>query len=157
MADSYVHLDVVSDNSEEFQTALKNAIKRGLMAIGMTAERYAKEEISRPKPHAKGVVRPNVDTGRLRNSITFALAGEGANIQQYSWQTGEISGAASGSDQYNGTAPQEPGVYIGTNVEYAVDVELGGSKSKAYPFLTPAATEHNEEYKNLMEDSLKNA
>ena len=157
MADSYIHLDVVSDNTKEFHQRLKDAIRRGLMAIGMTAERHAKEEISRPKPHADGTTRPNVDTGRLRNSITFALSGERANIQQYSWQKGQISGRSAGSGEYNGTAPDESGVFIGTNVEYAVDVELGGSKSKAYPFLQPAATEHNDEYRNLMESSLKNA
>ena len=46
--------------------------------------------------------------------------------------------------------------YIGTNVEYAPYVENGTSKMKARPFLKPAATEHGEEYKKLMEDSLKN-
>lgn len=157
MADSHVILDVVSDNTSEFHDLLKKAIKRGLIAIGMTAERHAKDKISLPKPHADGTTRPNVDTGRLRNSITFALAGEQANIQQYSWQKGTVSKAPAGTAQYSGTADNDPGVYIGTNVEYAADVELGGSKSKAYPFLTPAATEHNDEYKNLMEESLKNA
>lgn len=47
--------------------------------------------------------------------------------------------------------------YIGTNVEYAPYVELGTSKQKAKPYLRPAATEHNDEYKALMEASLKNA
>lgn len=157
MADSYCHLEVVSDNTPEFHSKLKNAIHRGLIAIGMTAERFAKEEISRPKPHGDGSVRPNVDTGRLRNSITFALAGEKAHIQRYSWQKGSISGRAAGDAEYNGTAPDEPGVFIGTNVEYAMDVELGSTKSPPYPFLQPAATEHGDEYKKLMEDSLKNA
>jgi HK97 gp10 family phage protein len=47
--------------------------------------------------------------------------------------------------------------YIGTNVEYAPYVELGTSKQKAQPYLRPAATEHDDEYKALMEASLKNA
>jgi HK97 gp10 family phage protein len=51
------------DNSKEFLDAMENAIKNGLTAIGMTAEGHAKKEITRQKA---------VDTGRLRNSITFA-------------------------------------------------------------------------------------
>lgn len=47
--------------------------------------------------------------------------------------------------------------YIGTNVEYAPYVELGTSRMKAQPYLRPAATEHDDEYKALMEESLRNA
>lgn len=66
-----------------------------------------------------------VDTGRLRNSITNAV------------ETSEHS------------------VYIGSNVEYAVFVELGTSRMKARPYLKPAATQHNAEYKALAEQALK--
>ena len=53
-------------------------------------------------------------------------------------------------------ATDDDAAYIGTNVEYAPYVELGTSKKGARPFLKPAATEHLSEYKNLMEESLKN-
>lgn len=46
--------------------------------------------------------------------------------------------------------------YIGTNVEYAPNVELGTSRQRAQPYLKPAATEHTSEYSRLMKDSLKN-
>ena len=46
--------------------------------------------------------------------------------------------------------------YIGTNVEYAPNVELGTSRQRAQPYLKPAATEHTSEYKRLMKDSLEN-
>ena len=51
------------DNTEEVLNALEAAIRRGNEAIGMTAERHAKKKCP-------------VDTGRLRNSLTYALAGE---------------------------------------------------------------------------------
>lgn len=67
-----------------------------------------------------------VDTGRLRNSISHAV------------------------DE------SEKAVYIGTNVEYAPYVEMGTSRTKAQPFLKPAATNHTEEYKALISQYISN-
>ncbi len=100
------------DNTEEVLSALGNAKKRGLEAIGLTAEGYAKKDTP-------------VDTGRLRNSISHATDDEAA--------------------------------YIGTNVEYAPYVELGTRGRPGVHMLQRAATEHTDEYKRLMEDSMKNA
>lgn len=47
--------------------------------------------------------------------------------------------------------------YIGTNVEYAPYVEFGTSKTAAQPYLRPAAQNHSEEYKRIIEYYLKNA
>ena len=66
-----------------------------------------------------------VDTGRLRNSITHV------------------------------TRPSEKAVYIGTNVEYAQYVELGTSRAKAQPFLVPAASQHRDVYRSILEDNLR--
>ena len=55
------------DNSDEALAALKKAKKRGLEAIGLTAEGYAKKDTP-------------VDTGRLRNSISHATDDEAAYI-----------------------------------------------------------------------------
>ena len=100
------------DNTDEVIAALKNAKKRGLEAIGLTAEGYAK----------KGTP---VDTGRLRNSIAHAVEDDAA--------------------------------FIGTNVEYAVFVEAGARGRQGVHMLQRAASEHTDEYKQLMEDSMKNA
>lgn len=48
------------------------------------------------------------------------------------------------------------GVYIGTDLEYAPYVELGTSRSKAQPFLRPAAQDHGSEYRAIIETMLKN-
>lgn len=119
-----------TDNSPQVLSALQRATIRGLEACGATAESYAKKELSRPKVHKDGTSKPNVVTGRLRNSISHSLGSNvGDNIQ----------------------------VYIGTNVSYAPFVELGTRKAPAYPYLKPACTEHNEEYKAILTESLKNA
>ena len=100
------------DNTDEVIAALKNAKKRGLEAIGLTAEGYAKKDTP-------------VDTGRLRNSIAHAVEDDAA--------------------------------FIGTNVEYAVFVEAGARGRQGVHMLQRAASEHTDEYKRLMEDSMKNA
>ncbi len=64
MKDITVHIE---DHSEEVLASLENAIERGAMAIGETAVRNAKDNIT-----AQGAV----DTGRLRNSITYMVKDE---------------------------------------------------------------------------------
>lgn len=47
--------------------------------------------------------------------------------------------------------------YIGTNVDYALYVEEGTRKMASAHYLRNAATQNTEEYKKLLEDSLRNA
>ncbi|MBO5788583.1 MAG: HK97 gp10 family phage protein [Clostridia bacterium] len=135
------------DNTEEVLSALEAAIKRGNEAIGMTAEGHAKKKIT-----SAGAV----DTGRLRNSITYALAGEEPHVKSYKANKG---GKERETYTYDGTAEGKKGsgVYIGTNVEYAVFVENGAQGRTPVHFLQDAATGHTDQYKKLMEDSMKNA
>ena len=100
------------DNTDEVLAALKMAKKRGLEAIGLTAEGHAKK------------ITP-VDTGRLRNSMAHAVDDDAA--------------------------------YIGTNTSYAIFVETGARGRSGVHMLQRAATEHSDEYKKLMEDSMENA
>ena len=62
----------LKDNTDEVLSALEMAKKRGLEAIGLTAEGYAKKDTP-------------VDTGRLRNSINHATDDEaeyiGTNVE----------------------------------------------------------------------------
>lgn len=69
-----------------------------------------------------------VDTGRLRNSITHDVR------------------------------PSERAVYIGTNVEYAAEVEFNEKMSHRVGqahYLRDAVTNHKDEYKKLAEFYLK--
>lgn len=132
----------MKDNTKEVLEALEKAKIRGLTAIGMEAEGFAKEDPNMP-----------VDTGLARNSITFALAGEEAHIKEYKADKGEEKGS------YSGTAEGEKGeaVYLGSNVEYFVFIENGGRTINARHILRNAASGHADRYKELMEDSMKNA
>jgi HK97 gp10 family phage protein len=128
------------DNSKEVLAALREAATRALEKCGIAAEGFAKKAVP-------------VDTGNLRNSIS------------------------------NKVDEKEKVVYIGTNSEYGAYVELGTGKykeggggrpdpwvyqddsgnwhhthgQKAQPYLKPAVADHKQKYKNIIEDSLKNA
>ena len=131
-----------TDNSKEVSDNIKAALLRGLETCGLVAEGYAKK------------LAP-VDTGLLRNSITYAISGEEAAIDAYEDNEGKNKGF------YSGTAPEESSdktksVYIGTNVEYASMVEIGTLKADAQPFLKPAVNDHQSKYRKIIENELKN-
>lgn len=65
---------------------------------------------SRAKLNASGRPGPRVQTGRLRSSISWALAEDARGIY----------------------------AVVGTNVYYAKWLELGSTRAPAYPFLRPA-------------------
>lgn len=145
---SDISVTLTADNTDEVLRALEEQVEIGLELIGLQAERHAKENIT-----ANGTI----DTGLLRNSITHAVSGGSPVMQSYTADKGN------GHGSYSGTvgSASEKAVYIGTNVEYAPYVEYGhqqyggGGHVPANPFLRPAATEHNDEYKRLMEMALK--
>lgn len=133
------------DNSKEYKELLAKAIRRGLRAIGMTAETYAKDTCP-------------VDTGYARNSITHALAGESAAISSYKADRGK-NGKPPKTGKYSGTMgnTEDNYVAIGSNVEYFPFIEEGARGREARHTLRKAATDHKDEYKQLLTDSIKNA
>ena len=133
------------NNKELLLKATDEQIEQALIAIGAKME-----------SHVKADYVP-VDTGRLKNSITFALAGGSAQISSYGPDSG--GGDDEQSKPYSGTAPADPGgkvrsVYVGTNVEYAQAVEEGDAGRKGKHYLRNAVNNHIEEYKNLAERAL---
>ena len=140
------------DNSDVFLSALERATKNGLTRIGMRAEGHAKKKLTETVYTRTKDPKGYKLTGRLRSSITYALAGERAAISSY-------TDAENKTYTYEGTADNDgEGVYIGTNVVYAAGIETGSRrKAGAVHFMQSAAADHGPEYKDLMEDSLKNA
>lgn len=125
------------DNSGAVLNALQSAAIKALEECGLVAEGYAKKLVS-------------VDTGNLRNKITHKVV------------------------------PEELAVYVGTNVEYGPYQELGtgiytdGGRdtpwvyqdakgnwhwtrgNKAQPFLKPSVADHQKQYRQIIEQELKN-
>lgn len=138
----------IKDNSPEVKEALANALHRGLVAIGMSAEDNAKKDPKMP-----------VDTGYARNSITYAVSGYPAGTTSYQADKPRDGETAPRTGEYVGNMDGEKDefVSIGSNVEYFPYIEAGSRTIKARHVLQRAATEHNDEYKEIMKDSLENA
>lgn len=128
----------IKDYSEDVLNELEDAVKVALKVCGETAETYAKKACP-------------VDTGLLKNSITYALAGEKPAVSSYKANKGD------GSGSYSGTAPNDENgkytVYLGTNVEYAEIVELGKGQT-AQPYIAPALKDHEDKYRQIIKKYL---
>lgn len=153
--DMPVKIVIKQDNTQKVIMASEEAIAKALETVGFQAERNAKKEISNVVYNTPQSPSGYKRTGLLRNSITFALDGEPANVEGYKADDGSKTGS------YSGQAPKEGkgkrAVYIGTNVEYAPYVETGTSRMKARPFLKPAIQDHIDEYKTILKEELEKA
>ena len=130
------------DYSKEVLAALEKGKRNALTAIGATAETHTKKNIK-----ADGLV----DTGRLRNSITYAT-GDYLGIGTYTDKKKKKY-----TDAKARNTPKDDEVAIGTNVEYAAYTELGTEKITAHHYLKRAVTEHKDEYKKLTVQAIKKA
>lgn len=115
-------LIVQEDNTEYIVQAIDRALAEALDEIGRAVQHRAQELCP-------------VDTGRLRNSITYSLGGG-----DYSFPG---MGASVGRE-----------ITVGSEVEYAAYVELGTSRTPAQPFLRPAAADYADEYRRIVEEHL---
>ena len=162
----------VEDFIDEVKAALQNAIERGLMAIGERAATHARDNLT-----ALGAV----DTGRLRNSITYATQGHDGETLRY---TKEMQQAGQDAVQTPVKVSEPNTVYVGTAVFYGPYIELGtgnlstsggGTHKPSWtyqdefgnwhiafpqrrrPFLKPAVADHVKEFREILKESLENA
>lgn len=89
----------------------------------------------------------------VEDAITKALEEIGLTAEGYAKKkcpvdTGRLRNSIS-------HAAKEQTVYIGTNVEYAVYVEMGTKNTKSQPYLRPAVTEHKDTYRAIVKRNLK--
>ena len=128
----------IEDHSEEVLAELKRRIRIGLSAVGASLEKWAKENCP-------------VDTGRLRNSITFATFENSGFSMNYTDDKGKAY------SQNVGKVSKENEVYVGTNVEYAPEVEersITHRVGQAH-FLRDSIATHQDDIMELLEKALK--
>lgn len=91
-----------------------------------------------------------LERAKKRGLEAIGLVAEGHAKKETPVDTGRLRNSIS-------HATDDEAAYIGTNVEYAPYVELGARGRKGKHMLQQAAAEHADEYKQIMEDALKNA
>ena len=131
-----------TSNVNDILRQLEKGKRNALTAIGATAETHVKDNIT---------ADDLIDTGRLRNSITFAT-GDYSGIGTYT-----DNNKKKYSDATARSTPKDDEVGIGTNVEYAAYTELGTQHIAAHHYLKRAVTEHKDEYKKLAVEAIKSA
>lgn len=104
----------IESHKKDVEDELKSKVNDWLEAIGLDAA-------------STSASKAPVDTGRLKNSITYAVDNAGFVV------------------------------YIGTNVEYAAAQEFGDYKHKVGQshYLQYGCTEHLDQYKAMLEQKLK--
>ena len=91
-----------------------------------------------------------LERAKKRGLEVIGMTAEGHAKKETPVDTGRLRNSIS-------HATDDDAAYIGTNVEYAPYVELGARGRQGVHMLQRAATEHADEYKQIMEDALKNA
>lgn len=121
-----------TSNMAEVLSGLKQSIDRALEVCGGTAERHAKENLTKNR---------SVQTGVLRNSITHQKADD------YTMAVGtEVKYAPYVELGHH----QQPGRYVP-----AIKKRLVSSWVAPKPYLRPAVENHRDEYKRIIETELK--
>ena len=153
----------IKDNSDFFIAAVEAAAEVALDAAGMQAATLCARELQKSPSR--------IDTGLLRNSITWAVGGKPAAISSYSadrpskymnegsvWSILQAARPSSGS--YSGTAPADTdktrSVYVGTNVEYAIYVHEGTKHMTANHFLKNGISKNRKALSEIMKRTLQN-
>jgi hypothetical protein len=120
---------------KEVNAKIDKGIFRGLSAVGAFVENRAVTIISE---------NPNVDSGRLRGSITYNVNGSGDRVKS----------PAKGSDAVEkSTSPYT--VNVGSNVEYAARIEFIGGKGKNVGYLRPAVDKSRKSIERILQGELR--
>lgn len=129
----------VENNSQIALGELGKATERVLYAIGVKAVAGSVDAIS-----GRYDIKPAVDTGRLRASISFITPTDKGGSGQ------PKPANAQAGDELTGTAEQNT-VVVGSNVEYAEKVHNGERRMAARPFLR----EGIDKTKDKMEEQVR--
>lgn len=133
----------VENNSQLVLEDLGEAMERALYAIGVKAVEGSVDAIS-----GRYDIKPAVDTGRLRASISFITPTEKGDSGQ------PKPANAQAGDELTGTSEKNT-VVVGSNVEYAEKVHNGDSKMSGRPFITEGINRTKDQMQEQAEKIFK--
>lgn len=127
----------ITDYRKEVLQAEQAAVEKFLIEAGLHLSGQAQLELENDPRR--------VDTGRLRNSISYA--------------TSENSGAnpappATAEDSAPQSTPEKNTLYVGTNVEYGIYVHEGTQKMAPNRFLRNAFDRNEEQVQRKLKEAL---
>lgn len=117
------------EDFRRYNVRVETKLDAALLKSGLRVERTAKELFKGRDDASVSGEPPRVDTGRYRASISHRLEKE------------------------NGSAA----VYVGSNVEYASDLEYGTSKTWPHPLLGPALELNDRQNQEDIVNAIKDA
>lgn len=125
-------------HAAEVLTEAQKRTNRALYAVGMEAQGDVIKYMSKPDFTGRDIV----DTGRLRASISFLTP---------ETESGPNGAEACGSDAIKGRSEQGS-LLIGSNVEYADDVNNGTTKQPARHFLENGIEPNFKKYAEIVSE-----
>lgn len=131
----------LENNTMKVEAEFGKAMGRALYAIGVTAQGDIVKYMSKPDFTGRDIV----DTGRLRGSISFVTPEE---------ESGVYDNNADSSDALSGKGLENT-VILGTNVEYADEVNNGSKKQKGRKFMENAIEPNWGKYQDLAKEIFK--
>lgn len=135
-----VSIQVIDYSKETFNETMRK-IEVALEAIGG-------EAVGKAQAYLEASPR-RVDTGRLRNSITFTTSYK----QGFTYNYSDDNGQKFSQNVAKGEAVRT--VFIGTDVNYAKYVHWGTYKMDPNPFLKNAVQNHQQRYIDIAKKYLK--
>lgn len=151
-----------TDNSASVLSAADAAIARALEIIGGTIETHAKELVAPLGP--KGNPMNRAISSQLRNSIDHISDGKtvtvGSNLPMAAYvELGTGREYQPSAEWINNTVQQGPHSGLDHWIFYDESKKKFrvGLPMKPTPFLRPAVEEHAQEYKQIVENELRNA
>lgn len=128
----------IENNTAKVLGEFGSAMGRALYAIGVSAQGDVVKYMSKPDFTGRDIV----DTGRLRGSISFVTPDV---------ESGVYDNNADSSDALSGKGLENT-VIIGTNVEYADEVNNGSKKQKGRKFMENGIEPNWGKYQDLAKD-----
>ena len=125
----------LTDNTADVLRNFESACEKALEECGLTAEGYAKKLCP-------------VDTGNLRNSITHQVS----DNTMYAGSDSEYASYVElGTGIYYSGGRKTPWVYQDSKGNWHMT-----NGQRAQPYLKPAIADHTNNYKQIIENNLKN-